>query len=69
MQFIIYDIYNFPDRVLINREIIIDTSAILSGKLNIWENDYIYPDSVIKELRSGSLEKILEVADIKTCKH
>ena len=27
----------------------------------------IYPDSVIKEIRSGSLEKILEVADIKTC--
>ncbi len=49
------------------KKYIIDTSAILSGKLNIWENDYIYPDSVIQEIRSGSLEKILEVADIKTC--
>ena len=49
------------------KKYIIDTSTIVSGKLNIWENDYIYPDSVIKEIRSGSLEKILEVADIKTC--
>ena len=39
-----------------------------AGKLNIWENDYIYPDSVIQEIRSGSLEKILEVAE-KTLKN
>lgn len=47
------------------KKYIIDTSAILSGKLNISEEDYIYPDSVINEIKKGSLVKILEVADIK----
>jgi UPF0271 protein len=48
------------------KKYIIDTSAILSGKLNISENNYIYPDSVINEIKNGSLENILEAADIKT---
>lgn len=47
------------------KKYIIDTSAILSGKLNISEEDYIFPDSVIEEIKKGSLVKILEVADIK----
>ncbi len=49
------------------KKYIIDTSAILSGKLNISEENYIYPDSVINEIKKGSLEKILEVADISIC--
>jgi UPF0271 protein len=47
-----------------NKKYIIDTSAILSGKLNIYEKNYIYAYSVINEIKRGSLEKILEVADI-----
>ncbi|WP_287951013.1 hypothetical protein [Acidiplasma sp.] len=49
------------------KKYIIDTSAILSGKLNISEEGYVYPESVINEIKKGSLEKILEVADITTC--
>lgn len=47
-----------------DRNYIIDTSAILSGKLNISEKNYIFPYSVVNEIKKGSLEKILEVADI-----
>ena len=46
------------------KKYIIDTSAILSGRINISTSNYIYPDSVINEIKNGSLEKILDVADI-----
>ena len=46
------------------KKYIIDTSAILSGKLNISSSDYIFADSVINEIKKGSLEKILDAADM-----
>ena len=48
------------------KKYIIDTSAMLSGNLNISEDGYVYPESVINEIKKGSLEKILEVANITT---
>ena len=47
-----------------DKKYIIDTSAILSGKINISQPDYIYADSVIEEIKNGSLEKILDSANI-----
>ena len=42
---------------------IIDTSAILSGKINIASDDYVFPDSVISEIRKGNLKTIIESID------
>ncbi len=42
---------------------IIDTSAILSGKINITSDNYIFPDSVISEIRKGNLKTIIDSVD------
>ncbi len=46
------------------KKYIIDTSAILSGKINISSNNYIFADSVINEIKNGTLEKIMDAADL-----
>ena len=46
---------NFPKNIVLE-----------NGNLNISEDGYVYPESVINEITKGSLEKILEVANITT---
>ena len=42
---------------------IIDTSAILSGKININSDNYVFPDSVISEISRGNLKTIIDSID------
>ncbi len=39
---------------------IIDTSAILSGKLNLNSEDYVFPSGVIEEVKNGNFKYILD---------
>ncbi|MEM0139794.1 MAG: PIN domain-containing protein [Ferroplasma sp.] len=47
---------------------IIDTSAILSGKLNITEENYIFPDSVLSEIKKGNFAAIFDYITVKSMK-
>ncbi len=51
-----------------NKPFIIDTSAILSGKLNISDENYIYPESVLGEINKGKFSEIFDYADVRAMK-
>ncbi|MCL4331967.1 MAG: hypothetical protein M1162_00390 [Candidatus Thermoplasmatota archaeon] len=39
---------------------VLDTSAVISGKINILEPGYIIPSAVVEEISRGSLKRILD---------